>query len=225
MIRILVLESNLKYAEKISVSMKELGYSVQTAVSYDEAVAVLLSGGLSLVIGDKNDQACELCKRLRDSRNDIAFIVLTEETDKPAVRKIYRSGADGYMGLPPETEELQMRVKNLLWRCRIEEDAVLIFGDCRLVTESLTLETPEGNISLRHKEFLLLEKLLAYPGKVFTRARLMDDLWGYDSDSGPRTVDTHIRLLRKKLKNVDSIRIQTVRGLGYRIMAGRKSAD
>ena len=72
-------------------------------------------------------------------------------------------------------------------------------------------------------EFLLLEKLLSYPGRVFTRPQLMDELWGFDSDSSPRTVDTHIKLLRQKLRGVDDIRLQTVRGLGYRAAIPRRA--
>ena len=83
-------------------------------------------------------------------------------------------------------------------------------------------ETPGGSIELRRMEFLLLEKLLSYPGRVFTRPQLMDELWGYESQSDPRTVDTHIRRLRKKLRDVDDIRLVTVRGIGYRAALPRR---
>jgi len=82
--------------------------------------------------------------------------------------------------------------------------------------------TPDVTIDLRRMEFLLLQKLLSYPGRIFTRAQLMDEIWGYDSESEPRTVDTHVKLLRKKLRSVDEIRIQTVRGLGYRAAIPRR---
>ena len=122
------------------------------------------------------------------------------------------------MLLPPDEEELRMRVENLLWRCDIVSDAVLRIGACELHSSSLQLVTPDETIDLRRMEFLLLQKLLSYPGRIFTRPQLMDELWGYDSESEPRTVDTHIKLLRRKLKNVEDIRIQTVRGLGYRFV-------
>lgn len=127
------------------------------------------------------------------------------------------------MPTPVDLEELQMRVQNLLWRCRIVDDAALRFGSCCLHAHSLTLESPKGSIELRRMEFLLLEKLLSYPGRVFTRAQLMDELWGFDTQSDPRTVDTHIRRLRQKLREVDDIRLQTVRGLGYRAAMPRRS--
>ena len=77
--------------------------------------------------------------------------------------------------------------------------------------------TGEGHtVQLRQKEFLLLEKLLSRPMKIFTRQALMDDIWGYDSESDPRTVDTHIKRLREKLSCMHAFDIQTVRGLGYK---------
>ena len=126
------------------------------------------------------------------------------------------------MTIPLDLEELQMRVRNLLWRCQIVDGSTLRFGSCQLHSRTLTIETPGGEIELRRMEFLLLEKLLSYPGRIFTRAQLMDELWGYESQSDPRTVDTHIRRLREKLRDVEDIRLMTVRGIGYRAAVPRR---
>ena len=89
-------------------------------------------------------------------------------------------------------------------------------GGCRLDTQTMQVVCSGGSIELRQKEFNLLYKLLSYPRHIFTRQSLMDEIWGYDSESDPRTVDTHIKRLREKLAAVEDFEIQTVRGLGYR---------
>ena len=104
----------------------------------------------------------------------------------------------------------------LLRRCGIQHSGEIAVGGCTLHADTL-LVTGEGfSYELRPREFALLQTLLAAPTKIFTRQMLMDELWGYDSESDPRTVDTHIRRLREKLAGVPDFEIQTVRGLGYR---------
>lgn len=113
-------------------------------------------------------------------------------------------------------EELLLRVGALLRRCGIQHSGEIAVGGCTLHADTL-LVTGEGfSYELRPREFALLQTLLAAPTKIFTRQMLMDELWGYDSESDPRTVDTHIRRLREKLAGVPDFEIQTVRGLGYR---------
>ena len=113
-------------------------------------------------------------------------------------------------------EELLLRVGALLRRCGIQHSGEIAVGGCTLHADTL-LVTGEGfSNELRPREFALLQTLLAAPTKIFTRQMLMDELWGYDSESDPRTVDTHIRRLREKLAGVPDFEIQTVRGLGYR---------
>ena len=216
MINILIVSEKEQQLREVSAAMREIGYSIFLADGYSSAMDKLLSVHVDLIIADFNAGACDLCRDLRDTGNAVPFITLIEEPAKRDKRVIFRSRADGYVELPLDAEELQMRVRNLLWRCRVEDSAVVTYGDCRLCTDTCTLESGDTRIELRRMEFLLLEKLLSYPGRIFTRAQLLDELWGYDCDSDPRTVDSHIKQLRKKLKSADSIRIQTIRGIGYR---------
>lgn len=223
MIHILLLESDASCRRIVTEAMRALDYDITAACDMDEALAVLAHKSTHLIIAAIADGGCELTRELRDGGDNTPVIALLDKGSMPEKRRVFRSGADSYMTAPPDGEELQMRVRTLLWRCRIVDDAVLRFGSCLLHAPTLTVETPAGTIELRHMEFLLLEKLLSYPGRVFTRSQLMDELWGFDSDSSPRTVDTHIKLLRKKLRDVDDIRIQTVRGLGYRAAKARRA--
>ena len=222
MIRILILEQNSERAKRIAASLREMDYAPLTACDADDAMQMLDENSVQLIVANADCGGMELTRELRESEDITPVIITTESSSPPQRRRIFRSGADGYMAIPLDMEELQMRVRSLLWRCKVVDDAVLRFGSCRLYAQTLTLETPKGEIELRRMEFLLLEKLLSYPGRVFTRAQLMDELWGYDSQSDPRTVDTHIRRLRKKLREVDDIRLVTVRGLGYRAAIPRR---
>ena len=222
MIHVLVVEQNAERVKRITAALREMNYDVLHADDEEAALSLMDESSVHLIVANADCGGILLCQELRDSENITPLVVITESATGQERRRIFRSGADGYMTIPLDLEELQMRVRNLLWRCRIVDDSTLRFGSCRLHAQTLTIETPNGEIELRRMEFLLLEKLLSYPGRIFTRAQLMDDLWGYDSQSDPRTVDTHIRRLRKKLRDVEDIRLLTVRGIGYRAAVPRR---
>ena len=222
MIRILLIENNDTLLRRIGAALRELNYDIVQVRNATEALARLEQARIQLIVASSACGGMELTRELRDTGDITPVIVIMQEDSRAEKRRIFRSGADGYMVQPLDLEELQMRVQSLLWRCRIVDDAVLRFGSCSLHAQTLTIETPTGEIELRRMEFLLLEKLLSYPGRIFTRPQLMDELWGFESQSDPRTVDTHIRRLRKKLRDVEDIRLQTVRGLGYRAAMPRR---
>ena len=222
MIRILIVERDSERSRQMAASLRQMGYSVLFASDEESALSLLDENSIQLILANADCGGIALCRDLRDAEDKTPFMVITENDAGQERRRIFRSGADGYMSVPLDPEELQMRVQNLLWRCQIVDGSTLRFGSCQLHSQSLTIETPEGEIELRRMEFLLLEKLLSYPGRIFTRAQLMDELWGYDNQSDPRTVDTHIRRLRQKLRDVEDIRLMTVRGIGYRAAMPRR---
>lgn len=224
MIYILAVTKNEQLKRDIATAMTGLGYTTVFAALADDALDQLSLRKIALVVAEDEAQGLELCEDLRDAGNSVPVIIVTADENRAQRRAIFRCGADGFLSLPVDREELQMHVKNLLWRCHVEDDAVMPFGDCRLCAGTLTVEADGQVVELRRMEFLLLEKLISYPGRIFTRTQLMDDLWGYDSESSPRTVDTHIKRLRTKLKAIDKIKIQTVRGIGYRVAPIKKSA-
>lgn len=222
MINILLVEANEEQSHRIETSLCGSGYTVFSVLNMEEALSVLDKTGIQLIVANSDCDGINLTTELREVGNTIPVIVTTANTARAEMRRIFRSRADGYMTFPLDLEELSMRIENLLWRCDVLTESTLRFGSNILHSQTLTLETVNGEIELRRMEFLLLEKLISYPGKIFTRPQLMDELWGYESESDPRTVDTHIRRLRKKLRDVEDIRIQTVRGLGYRAVVPRK---
>ena len=223
MVNILAVASQKELRRRITAALRPCGYQVTEAASRAEAMECIGREPAQLIVAGYEAGGCELAAELRARGDAVPVIILIPQTHMGEKRRVFRSGADGYMPLPLDEEELQMRAENLLWRCNIVADAVLRVGSCEFRANSLQLVTEEETIDLRRMEFLLLQKLLSYPGRIFTRAQLMDELWGYDSESEPRTVDTHVKILRKKLRHIDDIRIQTVRGLGYRAVVGRRT--
>ena len=109
-----------------------------------------------------------------------------------------------------------LRIAALLRRSRIANERRLTVGRTTLFYDSFTVEGPTGRLELPQKEFLLLFKLLSYPGKIFTRRSLMDEIWDMDSESDERTVDVHISRLRDRFRENEDFTISTIRGLGYK---------
>ena len=113
-------------------------------------------------------------------------------------------------------EELKWRIAALLRRSRIASERRIVVGDTVLDSDTYTVTSGEVRIDLPKKEFELLYQLLSYPGRIFTRNQLLDNIWGYDSESGGDTVKTHISRLRNRFRDVDDFEILTVKGLGYK---------
>ena len=109
-----------------------------------------------------------------------------------------------------------LRIKALLRRAQIASERKIVIGDVTLDYDSLTVRRGKETQELPQKEFQLLYKLLSYPGKIFTRIQLMDEIWGAESDTGWETVTVHIGRLRKRFEGWDEFEIESVRGLGYK---------
>jgi len=223
MIYIMVVSADRDQRRRICAALREPGYNAIEAESSAEALELTAHESVNVIVADYECGGCDLTAELRGSEISTPVIIMIPGRLGAERRRVFRSGADGYMYSPVDTEELLMRIENLLWRCNIVDDALLRVGSCELRANTLQVITPTQAIDLRRMEFLLLQKLLSYPGRIFTRPQLMDEIWGYDSESEPRTVDTHIKRLRQKLRNVEDIRIQTVRGLGYRAAVPKRA--
>ena len=125
-------------------------------------------------------------------------------------------GKDDYMTKPIDVEEMLLRIKALLRRAQIANERKIVIGDVVLDYDSLTVSKNGEVHELPQKEFMLLFKLLSYPGKIFTRIQLMDEIWGNESESGWETVTVHIGRLRKRFEGWKEFEIVSVRGLGYK---------
>ena len=129
----------------------------------------------------------------------------------------FLSGSDDYMIKPVNVNEMVIRVQALLRRAQMINERRQTIGNTVLECDTFTVYTDSENVVLPQKEFMLLYKMAAYPGKIFTRQQLMDDVWGYDTESDTHTIDVHIGRLRERFKNNNDFKIVTIRGVGYKV--------
>ena len=141
---------------------------------------------------------------------------MSAKDDLPSKQKGFKLGIDDYMVKPIELSELEMRVRALLRRANIETERKLIVGNLELDADGMTAEIDGEEVPTTTREFNILYKLLSYPKKTFSRAQLMDEFWGLESETSLRAVDVYITRLRDKFSNCDGFQIVTVRGLGYK---------
>lgn len=216
---ILIVDDNENIRKLIEIYIKREGFSTFHAGNGEEALEIIEKHKIDLIILDVMMPVMdgyELTRDLREAGFIVPILMVTAKDTYPDKKKGFDLGIDDYITKPIDMEELVLRVKALLRRARISQDNKLVIGDIVLDYDSLEVITPNEEISLPKKEFYLLYKLLSYPKKIFTRQDLLDDIWGYDVEVDERTVDVHIKRLRKKFKDFDEFEIVTVRGLGYK---------
>ena len=134
----------------------------------------------------------------------------------PSKQRGFRLGIDDYMVKPIELAELEMRVRALLRRANIETERKISVRNLELDADGMTAVVSGREIPITTREFQILYKLLSYPKKTISRAQLLDEFWGVDTDTGLRAVDVYITKLRDKFSDCDGFEIKTVRGLGYK---------
>ena len=158
----------------------------------------------------------EFAETVRQVNRHIPILFMSAKDDLSSKKKGFRLGIDDYMVKPVELAELEMRVRALLRRANIEMDRKLTVGNLELDADGMTAAIDGEEIPVTTREFNILYKLLSYPKKTFTRAQLMDEFWGLDSDTSLRAVDVYITKLRDKFSACNGFEIKTVRGLGYK---------
>lgn len=158
----------------------------------------------------------QLTKELRDAAYTVPILMITAKNSLEDMEKGFRAGTDDYMIKPISLREMALRVKALLRRAQIANEKRLVIGNTLLDYNSLTVKTNEETFDMPPKEFYLLFKLLSNPNKIFTRQELMDEIWGMDTDVDDRTIDSHIKKLRRKFEAYTDFEIVTIRGLGYK---------
>lgn len=219
MFQILVVEDDSNTRKLMAAVLKQHGYDPILARDGLEALEILDSKHVDLIVLDvmmPRMDGYEFTKTLRDAGSDLPILMVTAR-EKPADRrKGFIIGTDDYMCKPVDEEEMILRIGALLRRARIVNEHRLTIGETVLDYDQMTVTVPGETLELPRKEFLLLFKLLSYPGKIFTRRQLMDELWDMDSESDERTIDVHINRLRDHFRNNPDFEIVTVRGLGYK---------
>jgi DNA-binding response OmpR family regulator len=225
---ILVVEDESSIASFVSLYLKNAGYSVRTAATGTEALSQAATGDASLIILDlmlPDIDGIEVCRRIRKT-SDVPILMLTardEDVDKIIGLEV---GADDYLTKPFNPRELVARVKSILRRATPErrqvESAQLKHGELKIDAGRREVHVGEQEIQLAPKEFDLLWELLDHKGLVLTRDQLLERVWGYTFAGDTRTVDVHVRQLRRKLG--DASPIVTVWGVGYKVSPTRDAA-
>lgn len=159
----------------------------------------------------------ELVRSLRDAGNTTPILMITAKDAFDDMRMGFLSGTDDYMVKPINVNEMILRVQALLRRAQMIHERKQSIGATVLEYDTFTVKFGDKKIVLPQKEFMLLYKLVSYPGRIFTRQQLMDDVWGYDSSSDTHTIDVHIGRLRERLRENEDFRIITMRGVGYKV--------
>lgn len=219
MFRILVVEDDRNLQQLMKVFLEKASYEVGCASNGIEAVEMMEKRQYDLVVTDlmmPEMDGYELSKQIK-KHGQIPIIMVTAKEELVDKKMGFSVGADDYMVKPIEFEELLLRISVLLKRYKLASERVIEMGNTVVDYDSMTV-TANGikSVELTKKEFQLLFKLLSSPGRIFTRSQLMDDIWGYESESDERTVDVHIRRIREKLEFVDDFELVTIRGLGYK---------
>ena len=196
------------------------GYTVKGVSNGKEALEALNSNYYDLLISDimmPQMDGFELVRSLREAGNMTPVLMITAREAFDDMRTGFQSGTDDYMVKPVNVNEMVLRVGALLRRAQMINERRQVLGNTILECDSLTVTTENGNMVLPQKEFMLLYKMASFPGRIFTRQQLMDDIWGYDTDSDTHTVDVHIGRLRDRFKDSTDFKIVTMRGIGYKV--------
>lgn len=219
MFNILVVDDDKNTRLLFKAVLESANYTVSVASNGAEALAIMDSVHVDLVVLDimmpKMD-GYEFTRILRESNNSLPILMISAKQLPTDKHMGFMVGTDDYMTKPVDEEEMLYRIKALLRRAQIATERKIIIGEVVIDYDSLTVTRGDEVIELPQKEFLLLYKLLSYPGKIFTRIQLMDEIWGADSETGWETVTVHIGRLRKRFESFTEFSIESVRGLGYK---------
>ncbi|MDO5401367.1 MAG: response regulator transcription factor [Eubacteriales bacterium] len=219
MFKILLAEDDGELRQLFARVLTKNGYSVVGVENGKEALDVLDRDYIDLIISDimmPVMDGYELVRSLREAKLQIPVMMITARDAFDDMRLGFLSGTDDYMVKPVNVNEMVLRVGALLRRAQMINDRRQVVGSTELSMDSMTVTTGEGTFSLPQKEFMLLYKLLSFPGRIFTRQQLMDDIWGYDADTDTHTVDVHIGRLRERFRSSPDFQIVTIRGVGFK---------
>ena len=219
MIHILVLEDDPKLNQAVCTYLNDCGFSARGCLHANDAYDEMYNALYDLIISDimlPEIDGFAFAESVRQVNRRIPILFMSARDDLPAKQKGFQLGIDDYMVKPIELSELEMRVRALLRRANIETERRLTVGNLELDADGMTAAVGGEEIPVTTREFNILYKLLSYPKKTFSRAQLMDEFWGIESDTGLRAVDVYITKLRDKFSDCDGFEIKTVRGLGYK---------
>lgn len=221
MINVLVVEDDVKLNQIICTYLNDSGFNTKGCLCAKDAYDEMHNNIYEMIISDimmPKIDGFEFARTVRQINKTIPIIFMSAKDDLPSKKKGFQVGIDDYMVKPLELDELLLRVRALLRRANIEVERKLTVGNLEMDADSMSVEIDGKEISLTTREFNIIYKMLSYPKKTFSRAQLMDEFWGVDTDTSMRAVDVYVTKLRDKLSDCNGFKIVTVRGLGYKVV-------
>lgn len=219
MFHILVVDDDRNTRRLLRAVLESDGYTVTTAENGEKAFEVLDREHIDLIVLDimmPVMDGYQFTKTLRKAESDLPVLIVTAKQLPDDRYMAFQAGTDDYITKPIDKKEMLLRIKALLRRSKIVSERRIELGGVVLNYDEFTVTKNGRTQVLPQKEFLLLYKLLSYPGRTFTRIQLMDEIWGADSEAGWETITVHISRLRKRFEGWEEFEIQSVHGLGYR---------
>lgn len=219
MINILVVEDDLKLNQIVCTYLNDSGFRAKGCLNANDAYDEMYNNLYELIISDimmPEVDGFEFARTVRQVNRHIPILFMSARDDLPSKQKGFQLGIDDYMVKPIQLDELLLRVRALLRRANIETERKLTVGNLELDADAVSAVVDGVEIPVTTREFNILYKLLSYPKKTFSRAQLMDEFWGIDSETSLRAVDVYVTKLRDKFSGCDGFQIVTVRGLGYK---------
>lgn len=219
MFNILVVDDDKNIRKLIQAVLETENYTVSTAADGFEALNVLGKNHIDLIILDimmpKMD-GYTFTETIRNQNIDIPILMVSAKHEPSDKHKGFIVGTDDYITKPIDHAEMLLRIKALLRRSKISSERKIHIGQITLNYDEFSVTINSEVQILPQKEFLLLYKLLSFPGKIFTRIQLMEEIWGMESETNWETLTVHIARLRKRFENCQEFSIEAVRGLGYK---------
>jgi len=220
MFHILIVEDDGELRHLFASVLVKNGYSVYEAANGRQALDILAEKYTDLVLSDimmPVMDGYELVKAMREADYQMPVLMITAKDAFDDMKLGFLSGTDDYMVKPVNVNEMVLRVGALLRRAQMISSHKQTVGGTEFDYDTMTVSWEGESVILPKKEFMLLYKMACYPGKIFTKQQLMDDVWGYDSDADTHTVEVHIGRLRERFRDNKDFKIVTMRGIGYKV--------
>ena len=221
MLKILIAEDDRELRRLFAHVLIKNGYTVKEVGDGKEALDAIYTEYFDLIISDimmPVMDGYEFVHLLRESGNTTPILMITAKDAFDDMRQGFALGTDDYMVKPINVNEMVIRVQALLRRAQMINERKITIGGTILECDTFSVTSDEKSILLPQKEFMLLYKMASFPSRIFTRQQLMDDVWGYDTESDTHTVDVHIGRLRERFKENKDFEIVTIRGVGYKVV-------
>ena len=221
MLKILIAEDDRELRQLFSHVLSKNGYLVKGVGNGREALDAMDKDYFDLIISDimmPVMDGYELVRSIRANSGTTPVLMITAKGEFDDMRQGFLSGSDDYMVKPVNVNEMVLRVGALLRRAQMINERKLTIGSTTMECDSLTISTAGETLVLPQKEFMVLYKMASFPGRIFTRQQLMDEIWGYENESDTHTVDVHIGRLRDRFRDNGDFKIVTIRGVGYKVV-------